>query len=110
MFTIPAPPSTNSLYTNRRGGRRKTDRYATWINAAGWDLKAQKPAPLPGPVVVDITVGPRRTNADIDNKIKAVLDLMVRHKIIDDDRNVFEVRARWGTEKGCQVRYWSATE
>ena len=58
-FTLPKPPSLNGLYANRKGGRRKTDRYNMWIANAGVLLEGQMPAiydPHEGDVKVSITL------------------------------------------------------
>lgn len=109
---LPQPPSTNMLYRNVPGkGRRKTKRYMTWINAAGWSVKEQQPHRVEGWVIVDITVNrPDNRKRDISNTIKAIEDLLVAHELIEDDSKVYEVRARWGKCDGCEVRYWQAMD
>jgi Holliday junction resolvase RusA-like endonuclease len=106
---MPKPPSVNGLFTNVPGkGRVKTTRYLTWIRAAINEVRSQKVGPVSGPVYVDITVSKRRSNADIDNLIKAPLDLLVSEGLIDDDRHVERVSCAWGDiEQGCQVEIWS---
>lgn len=80
------PPSTNGLYFNRPGkGRVKTDRYRTWLQAAGWDLKRYHNIRFSQPVHLDIKIGKLRANADISNRIKALEDLLVTHKVIPGD-------------------------
>lgn len=109
VIKLPAPPSTNNLYANRRGGgRKRTDRYNAWRNAAGWDVNRQSPMRVAGPVILDITCERPRVRSDVSNRIKAVEDLLVEHGIIEDDSKVVEVRARWGQVKGCEVRVWEA--
>ena len=104
-LTIPCPPSVNSIYRNVAGkGRVKTARYRTWAVAAGNELLAQRRRHISGPVLIDITCERKRSNEDVDNKIKAAVDLLVEMQIIDDDRNVQEVRARWGKVTGAVVR------
>ncbi len=49
-ITLPLPPSVNALYRNvAKRGRVKTERYNTWLQAAGWALKEQKPGKVEGP-------------------------------------------------------------
>lgn len=104
-LTIPCPPSTNTLYRNVSGrGRVKTQRYQTWARAAGNEILTQRRRHIPGPVMIDITCQRRRKNEDIDNKIKGCIDFLVSMNLIDDDKNVQEVRARWGDVKGATVR------
>lgn len=103
-LAIPAPPSTNNLFINVRGrGRAKTSRYLTWLRAAGNELLAQRPGHISGPVSVRIKVRRRRKNQDIDNTIKAPLDLLVAHGVIDDDKCVHSVSAMWAPVDGAIV-------
>lgn len=98
-FTLPLPPSTNNLFRNVNGkGRVKTDDYKAWQEAAGWALKAQRPTPIAGPVSISISIYRASKASDLDNRIKAVLDLIVEHSVIDDDRNVQEIFARWSND------------
>lgn len=95
---IPVPMSTNSLYRNVYGkGRVKTGAYSAWIVQAGFQVKAQKPIAIPGRVKIDLTVK-RINGADIDNRIKAVHDLLQSMSIIENDKFVEEVTARWSDE------------
>jgi Holliday junction resolvase RusA-like endonuclease len=96
-LAVPAP--------KKRGqrGRVKTKPYQAWLTKAGWELNTQRATKVAGPVVVDITVRRDNDRSDIDNRIKAVLDLLVTMQLIDDDKNVVEVRARWGGVVGCWI-------
>lgn len=80
------PPSTNNLYTNvPRKGRVKTERYRTWLQAVGWDMKRYHNQRWMEPVYLTIVIGKLRANADVSNRVKAVEDLLVAHNIIPDD-------------------------
>lgn len=92
VIILPLPPSVNSLTFNVGGkGRVKTNEYSAWITAAGWELKLQHP-----PIylreatrvrfVIDVN---EKMKGDIDNRIKPILDLYVRHRVIGDDRFVW---------------------
>ena len=100
MFTIrlPVPPSTNALFVtfNNRHGieRAKTKEYKAWIEAAGWALNAQRPQPIKGRIYIKISV-PRNNRRDLDNHLKAILDLLVGHSLIEDDRKVDDLRICW---------------
>lgn len=96
------PPSVNSMYrniTDRSGKQRmraKTSRYRTWLNAVNWQVAEQAPQRIDGEVEVSIFC--KKTNKrreDIDNKIKAVLDLLVSNHLIEDDSKVVKVSASW---------------
>lgn len=80
-FLITCPPSVNGLFANAKHGRMKT-KYRDWIEQAGWELKTQRPDPVSGDYELAIVVP--RTRGDLDS-ITAVSDLLVTHKLIDDD-------------------------
>lgn len=104
LYLTEPPPSVNKLFANVSGkGRVKTKDYAQWIRATGWEVKAQGKPPVLGKVIVDITIRRMSVRADIDNRIKAILDLLVSVHMIDDDQHVEEVRARWGGTVGCRI-------
>ena len=100
IYWLPRPPSVNALYRNVVGkGRAKTKLYKTWIKAAGWELDSQGAVAISGPVSIDIAVsevgGPK--TEDLDNKAKAILDLLVTHKVIEGDAKPYvrEIRLHW---------------
>ena len=92
MVTIelPSPPSTNNLYKrvlNKAGKRPHTNIYAAWIEAAGWELVAQKPGKMLDNYRLTIRVAPG-FRADLDNGVKAISDLLVTHEVTPDDRHM----------------------
>jgi crossover junction endodeoxyribonuclease RusA len=98
---LPLPPSVNALYRNVPGrGRAKTQAYRTWENAAGWEVRAQAPQPIAGPVVMRLTFQwPDRRRRDVSNYVKATEDLLVEHKLIEDDSECAR-RCSGGASKG----------
>lgn len=101
-ITLPFPPSVNSVYANVFGkGRVKRKAYKDWIKSAGWELQAQRPRKFTERVRVVIGINPPRKNAgDVDNRVKPVLDLLVRHQVIPDDKAEFvaSVLCKWVSE------------
>lgn len=91
-FILPLAPSTNNLYANaaKGKGRRISEGYLDWRQTAGHALNRTGTWKIPGPVNINIRV-PMKAPGDIDNRIKAVIDLLVKHGRIDDDRNVSRV-------------------
>lgn len=102
------PPSTNSLFANMAGkGRVRTKRYKEWANAAGWDCKRKGTIAGPFNIAIILSRKHRRKNADLDNHgTKAILDLLVAHKVIDDDSLAERITVEWGDCDGwfCEVR------
>lgn len=101
-FSIPTPPTANKIWRKGKGGRiHKSQEYVSWLNDAGILVKAQKPTPLKDPARVEVRiymVRPRK-NADIDNRIKPILDLMQHLEIIKNDSLVHRVSAEWISRK-----------
>ena len=80
------PPSTNGLFANVAGkGRIRSERYRSWANAAGWDLKRQRIAKFECPVYLTIAIGKLSQTSDVSNRVKAIEDLLVEHGIIPGD-------------------------
>lgn len=101
-LTIPAPPSVNELFANGKPGktgRFKTPKYKAWLSEAGWMIREQMVrddnAPMRGRVVVILGVERKSLAADIDNRCKAVLDLLVAQRVIEDDRFVTGIVLAW---------------
>ena len=105
---LPSPPSLNNIFvTNKKtGGRFTSKKYAQWKVEAGWLLQTQDIKAFGGLVEIEILIKEPRRKTDIDNKIKPVLDLLVKNKIIDSDDNttVRKVSAAWGGDSPCLVK------
>ncbi len=104
--TLPLPPSTNRLFFNARGkggrGRIKTALYRRWSNNAVLSIFAQVPAAkrIGGAVSLSICV-PSGMRGDIDNRLKATIDALVKSNRIDDDKHVHSITIlRGGADKG----------
>ena len=113
ILDIPMPPSVNQMYRNVSGkGRVKTKKYLDWIVDCEFTFHEQKKRnePVPGNFNCEIVLSEesRRPNADCDNRIKAVLDLLQAWNLITDDCLADKVIVRWGSApKGmCKVYVW----
>jgi Holliday junction resolvase RusA-like endonuclease len=106
MITIPSFPSTNNLYFNLpNGGRAPTAKYKAWQKSTGWLIKIQRPQPIKGRVAIDLAIG-EDCGADIDN-IKAILDLLKKLGLIEDDSTQFVRRLSIHVEEpvsGVEIR------
>lgn len=103
---LPMPPSVNALYRNVPGkGRVKTKRYHTWLQAAGWAIKEQKPGKVEGPYRLWLYCGrPDNRRRDLANLEKAVSDLLVSHGVVEDDSKCAELHLYWeGEGRDCTV-------
>ena len=88
-ISLPMPPSLNNAFINVKGkGRVRSENYRKWADQAGWLVKAQRVKPFNVPVRVRIEINPENGRAfDLDNRTKAVLDLLVTHGVLHDDSN-----------------------
>lgn len=96
-LALPWPPSVNNLYINASHRRVRSPAYRKWQDEAGWHLKAARPGKFTGPVSITLELcPPDRRRFDLDNKNKAVIDLLVAHGVIegDDSRYVKSTEAR----------------
>ena len=110
-LTLPFPPPVNGLYRNTkdRGGRAKTAKYKAWQFDAGASLAIQRRSHVggrvAGPVHLAFVFGrPDKRKRDLDNLLKAPIDLLVAQGVIDDDRDVHCIVARWSDEiEGVEI-------
>lgn len=108
------PPPVNNLFINVPGrGRIKSQQYRDWTEAAGWQLKAQIGGKMiPGPIGVTIKlVKQSKRKTDLDGRLKAPLDLLCQHGVIEDDSLIQRIEAQWVTRGApCQITVVSAQE
>lgn len=98
------PPSANGLFANKTAGRAKTAAYKAWIKAGLAEMLTEQRAPLvKGAVAVSIVIERPEKPRDLDNAIKALLDLLVAAIVIEDDSKVESIHARWGHLPGVQI-------
>jgi len=106
-FDLPMPPSVNGMYRNVSGrGRVKTDPYKRWIKEAGQMLMLQWKAPrqtITNEVRVNCDLERPKVRSDVDNRAKALLDLMKGMGLLKDDSLVVDLRLRWADIRGCRV-------
>ena len=98
---LPAPPSLNNLFVNIAGrGRIKSTAYQEWIRDAGWILQVQNPGCVSGPY--SVTLLANRHDArfnDLDNGAKAAVDLLVKHRVVEDDSLCESLTIKWGNPR-----------
>lgn len=81
-FLLPWPPSVNTKQ------RYPTREYLEWIDDAGAAMIAQDVCTIVGQVEIEVELGaPSRRKWDLDNRAKAILDLLVLHSVIEDDNS-----------------------
>lgn len=94
VLWLDLPPSVNGAFKNVRGrGRVKTDIYKNWLTGAGWQVVSQRLPQWRGPVApwqASLTVSERMLG-DIDNRVKAVIDLLVKQRLVPDDAHLYRL-------------------
>lgn len=107
-ISIPYPPSANRLWRNVGGKTIKSEEYRLWLDAASWEIRAQRPRRVDGPYTLEIIAdAPDRRGRDIDNLIKPISDVLKLAGVYADDKAARKVSAEWSDAapaKGAQVR------
>lgn len=108
VVSLPFPVSVNAMFADGKTRRHKSQRYADWLLEAGWAIKSQRIAPVPGPVklLFEVQEGHDKRKRDISNLIKGPEDLLVSHGIIeaDDGSIVREIALKWNADvKGVRI-------
>lgn len=95
-FTLPTPPSVNELYKNLPGrGRVKSGVYDDFIRRGIASIRAQTVTTLAGYVIAIFGVERMSASADIDNRLKSMLDTIVKAGVIEDDRFITAIAVSW---------------
>lgn len=88
-FVISWPPGVNTLYGVWGGRKILSRRGREWYKRATEELLAAKPVSIPGPVEIDIELcSPFKRRYDPDGRVKALLDLLVKNLVIEDDNDL----------------------
>lgn len=95
---ISLPPSVNALWRFTREGKMyRSSEYTRWRMGEGINLKAQlrSQRKFTGPVFITLAMRRPRTNADLDNRGKACLDLLQHVGAIENDKFVMGLNLFW---------------
>jgi Holliday junction resolvase RusA-like endonuclease len=108
------PPSKNRLKQHFpwRGPDDKliarttnTPVYARWLKVTIADVRQVQRVPrVAGPVALAFEFGRTSDRQDLDGLLAASCDLLVAAGVIDDDRFVQSIEARWAAVEGVVVR------
>ncbi len=104
-YSFSIPPSVNRLW--RISGRRmyRSKLYTEWIDQCRKELVDIDPPFIDYPFAIEIIVGrPSQRRMDIDNRSKAVMDMLQHLDIITDDCLAHHITMYWSNEiQNCQV-------
>lgn len=106
VLDLPAPPSVNRLWRVAKSSVIKSTTYNRWVKSADdmlmelGQLRGVKP--IAGKFTALIIV--KRSNKDLDNHSKAVLDFLQSRCFVVNDKLCEELILRWGdAPTGCRV-------
>ena len=106
VLDLPPPISVNRIWRKTKTGVIKSDAYQKWIRRADamlletGQLKGLKT--IVGPFTAMIIV--KRSNLDLDNNSKCLLDFVQSRNFIIDDKFCEELTLRWGNApSGCRL-------
>lgn len=100
------PPSTNNLFLNGTKGRFRSQKYETWLQEANIDYLRQRPKKIEGPVNITMEFQEPKRRSDLDNRVKAPLDFLVKSGVIqaDDQTIVRKINLAWSDDvEGCRI-------
>lgn len=90
-FALTPPPSVNAMFSNVPGvGRVKTKKYRSWLKVAGWEVQIGMIGKrmIEGKFKATIHVA---AAGDLDNRVKATLDLCQAIGAIRNDEDLIEL-------------------
>lgn len=105
---LPFPPSVNGMFGNKKNGKGRgryvMTKYKKWRADASEALFRQGIRPIVGRCIVHIDLDDKR-QGDCDNRVKAILDVLVTHGTLSGDSKKYVRRVSIGWEKidGCRV-------
>lgn len=115
VIKLPAPISTNALWTIRRNKRTgaaymsRSPLYVRWLKDCGWILNGMGIEPIKGWYGLTIMLGVG-SRLDLDNCMKAANDLLQHYGIIENDRYCAQVLMMWSDKiEGLQIAVSPAT-
>ena len=106
ILDLPMPPSANRLWRLGKKGPYSDKQYVAWqeeCHALFLQFRWHK-KPIRGPYQLWITCDRSKRRGDLDNRCKAVVDLLHRMGVTDDDSKLERIVAEFGDAPvGCRV-------
>ena len=94
------PPSVNHAFIRRQTGQViRTDAYRTWAQGEGYQVNRQLSGQhrFDGPVFITMAMRRPRSNADLDNRLKPIGDLLQKCGAIANDALIMGWNVYWST-------------
>lgn len=105
LLKLYRPFSTNQMRMSFRGRLVTSTKYRKWKTEAALSFAIDNPATkrVEGRVALAFVIKRPRANADLDNHLKAYIDLLQDVGAIGDDKCVSELSARWGEANTVKI-------
>jgi len=108
VYALPFPPSTNGLFVTVRNRRVVAPVYERWRDIAAVQIMIQRmdqsPNSVAGKYRMTLTFSAKhRAGSDLGNLEKAVSDVLVTMRVVEDDSLAESIVLRWGDVAGCAV-------
>ena len=106
MFSLPYPPTSNTLFPGKQQ-RHTSKRYDAWKYEAARMVPKGR---IEGPYKMQIAIDrPDRRGRDLGNLEKAIGDLIVKAELVIDDRYLDRLEMWWTKRepgKGAMAHVW----
>lgn len=110
-LTLPFPPSVWDIYVGWGKQRRLSPEYAKWRKDCGYFL-ARKNEFIDGQFSIQVALKRPHKRSDLDNRMKAILDVLQHYKVIKNDNLCERLTMTWdpGLQEECVVILQRAEE
>lgn len=110
-ISLPFPPSVWEIYVGWGKNRRLSPEYAKWRNDCRLFLNRTKDR-IDGPFSIQVALKRPHRRMDLDNRMKALLDVLQHYQIIKNDSLCERLTMTWdpGIKDECVIILHSAEE
>lgn len=101
---LPFPPSVWDIYEGHGKSKHRTSAYNKWRSDCGYFLNANKQA-IDGPFSLSVALKRPNKRMDLDNRAKAILDVLQHYGVIKNDSLCERFSMHWdvGLKDDCVV-------
>lgn len=110
-LALPFPPSVWDIYEGHGKTKHRTSAYNKWRNDCGYFLNGKNEF-IDGPFSISVALKRPHKRMDLDNRMKALLDVLQHYKVIKNDNLCERLTMTWdsGLKEECVVILQRAEE
>lgn len=90
-YTLPLPPTLNHTYQMGKGRYYMVQSAKDWLTEVGWLMKSKTPVKSPVKIEIDMFL---KRDRDIDSSLKLTLDALQKFGVIENDKQIVDLRVR----------------